>query len=134
MPDRIVRHNPETVHPPVGDLYSHAVEVPPGARLLFIAGQLGIDVDGNVPESCEAQLEIAWSNVKEILKSADMTMDNIIKVTCYLKDPMYASAYARSCEKFLGSNKPAMTATIVRQLWSAEWHFEFDAVAAKVNQ
>jgi 2-iminobutanoate/2-iminopropanoate deaminase len=107
--DEIVRHNPRAVYPPIGNLYSHGIEIPAGARLLFIAGQVGVDVNGNCPESCEAQLEIAWTNIKEILKAARMTMNDLINVTCYLKDPMYATAYARSCNKFLGSNKPAMT-------------------------
>ena len=132
MRDQIERHNPPTVHPPVGDLYSHAVEIPPGARLLFIAGQVGADQDGNTPESTEEQLDLAWGNIKKILDHAGFSMGDVIKVTCFLKGPEYATAYAKSVTKHLGANKPAMTAPIVKQLWAAEWHFEIEAIAAKV--
>ena len=48
--------NPATVAPPVG-AYSHAVEVPPGSRLLYIAGQVGNLPDGSLPEGVGAQTE-----------------------------------------------------------------------------
>ncbi len=38
-------HNPAEIAPPVG-AYSHAIEVPTGARTLHIAGQVGITPDG----------------------------------------------------------------------------------------
>jgi len=37
--------NPTTVHPPAAK-YSHSVEVPPNARWLFTAGQVGVWPDG----------------------------------------------------------------------------------------
>ena len=38
--------------------YSPGIEVPAGARLLFVSGQLGIDTDGATPEGAEAQAEL----------------------------------------------------------------------------
>ena len=44
-PDRMLIHRtPDTIRAPFAK-YSHAVEVPPGTRLLFCSGQLGIAPD-----------------------------------------------------------------------------------------
>ena len=37
----LVTRSPETVAPP-GGLYSHSVEIPPNARWLYLAGQIGV--------------------------------------------------------------------------------------------
>jgi len=38
-------NNPTTIAPPAG-MYSHSVEIPPNARMLFTAGQIGVRPDG----------------------------------------------------------------------------------------
>jgi enamine deaminase RidA (YjgF/YER057c/UK114 family) len=40
-------YNPVTVATPLGP-YSHAIEVPPNARWLYIAGQIGNALDGSM--------------------------------------------------------------------------------------
>ncbi|MGI8477503.1 MAG: hypothetical protein ACR2OO_14190 [Thermomicrobiales bacterium] len=42
------RHNPDSVAPPNGG-YSHAVEVGPGARWLYVSGTIPQRPDGDVP-------------------------------------------------------------------------------------
>lgn len=46
------KFNPKTIAPPAAT-YVHGLEVPPGARLFFVAGQTGMRPDGSVPESIE---------------------------------------------------------------------------------
>ena len=115
------------------------MEIPAGARILFIAGQVGVREDGTTPESAETQLEVAWNNVKAVLQEAGMEFRDLVKVTCFIKNSQYATAFARSVNNVLGGGeediryRPAMTAPIVRQLWQAEWFFEIEAVAAKID-
>src|SRR5262245_58838629 len=99
MENKIRRINPPNIHDPIGTLYSHGVEVASGARLLFIAGQVGKDKAGNTPESIEAQLEIAWKNIAAVLTEAGMTFRDLVKVTCFLRDPEDGAAYAKSVLK-----------------------------------
>ena len=54
------KHVPDTIAPPVA-AYSHGIEVPPNARVLYSAGQVGILPDGTTPEGIEAQTEATWS-------------------------------------------------------------------------
>ena len=62
-------HTPDSVAAPFGP-YSHAVEVPPGARLLYISGEVGALPDGTVPEGVEAQADACWQNIIAILADA----------------------------------------------------------------
>ncbi|HYH67749.1 MAG TPA: Rid family hydrolase, partial [Urbifossiella sp.] len=128
----LIRHNPSSIHAPFGNLYSHGVEIPSGARLLYIAGQAGVSKDGKVPADPDAQLDLAWANLKAVLNTAGMTVNDLVKVNCYIKEAKYTDAYARSVQRHLPTLKPAMTAPVVRQLWSEDWYVEIDGVAAKL--
>ena len=63
--------NPLTVAPPAA-MYSHCVEVPPNARWLFTAGQVGVRPDGTIVEGFEAQHDQIWRNTLAILDDAGM--------------------------------------------------------------
>lgn len=57
--------NPKSVHSPVAP-YVHQIEVSNPMRWLTISGQLGMDVDGNVPENPLEQLKLTFQNIKII--------------------------------------------------------------------
>lgn len=126
----LIRQNPPSIYPPFGELYSHGVEVPTGFRTLYIAGQAGVSLTGAVPENVDAQLDLAWSNLKQVLAASRMTVDDLVQVTAYLADEKYAQAYAKSVIRNLGKERPVMSAPIVRRLWSPDWHVEIEAIAA----
>jgi enamine deaminase RidA (YjgF/YER057c/UK114 family) len=65
------RHNPSTVAPPFG-AYSHAIEVPPGARWLYVSGQVGVQPDGTLGADAAAQIEWAFRNLVAVLEAAGM--------------------------------------------------------------
>ena len=58
---------PEKMQPPLG-LYAHGVEVPEDAKLTFVAGQVGMDFDGNIPDDFETQARNAWNNCLAVLE------------------------------------------------------------------
>ena len=62
----IRKANPPTVAKPVA-AYSHVAEVPPGTRLLYLAGQVGNRPDGSLPESVDDQAAQALENIRLIL-------------------------------------------------------------------
>ena len=58
------RWNPPQVASPLGR-YSHLAEVPPGHRLVFVAGQLGLAPDGTLAgPDAEAQARRTFANVE----------------------------------------------------------------------
>ena len=75
--------NPEGVKAPGGP-YSHVAEIKSGKRLLFISGQVGVDANGNLPESAEEQAINVYRNLEAILRAEGLGIDNILKTTTYL--------------------------------------------------
>ena len=83
---QLVPHSPaEGVYPATDD-YVHAMEVRGAQRLLFVAGTMGLDPGGTPGTTLDEQLALIWSNIQTILASASMTVDNIVRLTSYLRD------------------------------------------------
>jgi enamine deaminase RidA (YjgF/YER057c/UK114 family) len=124
----IVRNPTSGVYPATGD-YVHALEVRGAERLLFVAGTMGLDAEGNPGKTLEEQLDLIWSNLRAILASADMTVDNIVRLTSYLTDPAYAEANAAARIAALGGRAIPTTA-IVAQTLVSDWLVEIEVIAA----
>ena len=120
---------PETIHPPIG-AYAHAIEVPESAKTMFIAGQVGIDIDGNVPADFAAQADLAWQNLMAILEFNGMRMKDVVKVTHFLTDAADLPAYNEVRAKYLGEERPASTLLIVAGLARPDLLVEVEMVAA----
>ncbi|MFE0155676.1 RidA family protein [Nonomuraea sp. NPDC059007] len=121
--------NPERgVYSATGD-YVHAVEVRGAERLLFVAGTMGLDADGQPGATLEEQLGLIWANIRAILASAGMTVDNIVRLTSYLRDPAYAAANAAARVAAL-KGRAVPTTAIVAQTLVDEWLVEIEVVAA----
>ena len=64
---RIVRHGsarltPTKIRAPFAR-YSHGIEVPARARLVFCSGQLGVGADDEIPVTVEGQAELCFTNI-----------------------------------------------------------------------
>jgi enamine deaminase RidA (YjgF/YER057c/UK114 family) len=127
---QLVPHNPtDGIYPATAD-YTHAMEVVGATRLLFVAGTMGLDPTGTPGATLEEQLDLIWSNLRTILASADLTVDNIVRLTSYLRDPAYASANADARIAALGGRPIPTTAVVVQTLLDS-WLVEIEVVAAK---
>jgi len=85
---------------PIANDYSQAMEVSGAIKLLFVSGQIGMEVDGTVPEEFEAQCRLAWKNIKAQLAEAEMGVDKIVKVKTYLSSRKFAKKTAKFVQKF----------------------------------
>ncbi|GCF92293.1 RidA family protein [Enterococcus florum] len=80
-------------------------------NLVLLSGQLGIDPStGKLQEGIEAQTTQSLQNIENLLKTADLTLENVVKATVFISDlenftkvnDIYASRFAepypaRSC-------------------------------------
>jgi enamine deaminase RidA (YjgF/YER057c/UK114 family) len=124
-----VAHDPgEDVYPATGD-YVHAIEVRDAQRLVFVAGTMGLDRHGAPGATLADQLTLVWSNIRAILASAAMTVDNIVRVTSYLRDPSYADANAEARVAALDGRAVPTTAIVAETLVS-DWLVEIEVIAA----
>ncbi|AVT29980.1 enamine deaminase RidA [Plantactinospora sp. BC1] len=126
---QLVPHSPiDGVYPATED-YVHAMEVRGAERLLFVAGTMGLDANGRPGADLAEQLDLIWSNIRAILSSADMTVDNIVRLTSYLRDASYSEANAAARVAALGGRVVPTTAIVAETLVS-EWLVEIEVVAA----
>jgi 2-iminobutanoate/2-iminopropanoate deaminase len=126
---KMIVHNPTRgIYPATSD-YVHAMEVQDPKRLLYVAGTMGLDERGVAGKSLAEQLDLIWSNIRTILASADMTVDNIVRLTSYLRDPAYAEENAKARVKAL-NGRVIPTTGIVAQTLSSDWLVEIEVIAA----
>jgi 2-iminobutanoate/2-iminopropanoate deaminase len=124
----IVRNPTQGIYPASSD-YVHAMEVQEPVRLLYLAGTMGLDERGVAGKTLAQQLDLIWSNIRIILASAEMSVDNIVRLTSYLRDPAYAEENAKARVKAL-NGRVIPTIGIVAQTLSSDWLVEIEVVAA----
>jgi 2-iminobutanoate/2-iminopropanoate deaminase len=126
---QLVPHSPvEGIYPATGD-YVHAMEVRGAERLLFVAGTMGLDSSGAPGATLAEQLDLIWSNIRTVLAAAGMTVDNIVRLTSYLRDASYAEANAQARVAALGGRVVPTTAIVAETLVS-DWLVEIEVIAA----
>jgi len=124
------RTNPPGMRPPGGN-YTHSIEIAPGARWLYVAGQTGVDVDGNVPDGIEAQSDIAFSNMVKVLEASGFGLEDVVFMKSFLTRREDRDGYQKVRSKYWGDIKPASTFLLVQGLARPEFLVEVEAVAAK---
>ena len=122
---------PASLRPPFAR-YSHGIEVPAGARLVFCSGQLGISADEIVPEGVEEQAELIFAALGAILAEAGMGLDDIVRLNAYVTAREYMAGYMKVRDRLVGTPPPASTLMIVSGFTREVFKVEVEAVAAKV--
>ena len=124
----MIRNPTDGIYPATPD-YVHALEVRNPARLLFVSGTMGLDGEGNAGRDLNGQLSLIWANLRRILAEADMTVQNIVRLTSYLRDAAYVEANQNARVAALGSHIVPTTAIVVQTLRD-DWLVELEIIAA----
>lgn len=131
LPQRV---NPRELASPSG--FSHAVVVPAGARLVFLAGQTATDPDGRIVAEGDvaAQFEQALSNLLTALDAAGGRPEHLASLTIYAVDLADYRAHAREIgavwRRLIGTDYPAMAGIGVARLWDDAALVEIQGIAA----
>jgi enamine deaminase RidA (YjgF/YER057c/UK114 family) len=121
---------PTGIHPPLAH-YAHGVEVPPGTRLVFCSGQLGIDATGSIPESAEAQADLCFRAIGAVLAEAGMGFADVIRLNAYVVDRTVLPAYMATRDRFIRPPFPASTLMIVAGFSRPQFKVEVEALAGR---
>lgn len=122
--------NPPTLAKPPG--YSYVVETTGPGRTIYIAGQLGLDMDNNiVTGGFEAQAMKAFENMRLALEAAGATFADVVKILNYFTNiEQDIKAYHVIRDRFVNTKAPpASTAIGVAGLARPGAVFEIDAIA-----
>lgn len=124
-------YNPDSVFPPYAN-YAHAVEVPAGARTLYISGLNGYDPTGQtMPPTFEAQARLIWQHLANILAEAGMSYTNLVSLRFYLANPADDPTNVTLIREHLGTHQAART-VICTTLLDPTWLIEVEAIATAV--
>ena len=122
--------NPQEAPSPAG-FYSNVAIIPPGKKLLTLAGQIGNLKDGTILKGLDEQYEQALANVNAIVSSQGGTKKNIARITVFLTaEPEGWSDIISTNKKYLPSPPPAVTWIYVSKLFKPEVKVEIEAIAA----
>jgi enamine deaminase RidA (YjgF/YER057c/UK114 family) len=124
------RINPPELARPSG--FSHAVAAT--GRMLFLAGQTGVDRDGNVAQGgVVPQFERALTNLLTALGAAGGLPSDLVSLTIYLTDVAAYQAHGKEIgavwRRLAGTEYPAMAAVGVTRLWLPELLVEIQGIA-----
>ena len=113
--------------------FSHAVSVPAG-RMVFLAGQIGMDRDGKVAAGgIVPQFEQALANLLIALAQAGGHPSDLVSVTIYLTDVADYQAQGKEIgavwRRLAGTEYPAMAGVGVARLWLPAAQVEIQGVA-----
>lgn len=101
---------PEAIGP-----YSQAVK---SGNFIFSSGQLPLDpVTGDIAENdIKKQTKRVMENIKGLLEAENLTMDNIIKTTCFLTDMSNFASFNEVYAEYFSANTPARSTVAVKSL------------------
>ncbi len=120
--------NPPGVPSPIRGYYSNCVKVSAGP-LLFVAGQVGMDVNGTIPKDAGAQCELTLKNIETILAAHGATLADVVKVTVYVTDMKFLDEITPARLKAFPKDGPASAIVQVAGLAFPELKVEIEAVA-----
>ena len=122
--------NPEGAPAPAGS-YSNLAIIPPGKRILVIAGQIGNLIDGSMVEGLEAQYEQTLKTIHAWVTSQGGCKHDITRITVFLtEEPSDWSKIKDANEKYLNQPPPSKTWIYVSKLFKPEVKVEIEALAA----
>jgi enamine deaminase RidA (YjgF/YER057c/UK114 family) len=69
-------------------VFSQAIEVSNGSRVLYCAGQASVDATGKPVHAGDMrkQIEQAFANLETVLKAADFDLANVVRLNYYTTD------------------------------------------------
>ena len=102
-------------------------------RLVFTAGQVGWDTQGNFPGTLAGQVELALGNVAAVLAEAGAGPENLVRLTWFITDRQaYLDAQSEigaAYRRVLGRHYPAMSLVEVSALVESKALVEIEATA-----
>jgi enamine deaminase RidA (YjgF/YER057c/UK114 family) len=123
--------NPETIAKPPG--YTHVVEVTGPGRLVYVAGQLGLEPSGRMAGGAgdfRAQAVQAFENVKAALAAAGGTFEHVVKINNYLVDMAHLPIFREVRDIYVNTKAPPASTTVaISKLAREDALFEVEAVA-----
>ena len=109
MLDIIATQNaPQAIGP-----YSQAIKA---NGVIYTSGQIGLNPQGSLTEGIEAQTRQVLTNLSEVLKTGNSSLDKVVKTTIFLSNMEDFGIVNTIYAEFFGEHKPARSTVAVKTL------------------
>ena len=114
--------------------YSQATIVAPNAKVIYVAGQIGVSEEG--PNDFESQVDRSFDNLIAVIEAAGGRIEDVVKITLLIKnhDEKKLQYLVNKRRDVFGDRPPASTLIPVPTLALESLDFEIDAIVVKPNQ
>ncbi|EOI3570523.1 RidA family protein [Cronobacter dublinensis] len=106
--------------------YSAAIR---SGDLLFVSGQVGSRADGTPEPDFDAQVRLAFENLRATLAAAGCTFDDLVDVTTFHTDPQNQFPAIMAVKQAIFPQPPYPNWTAVGVTWLAGFDFEIKVIA-----
>jgi 2-iminobutanoate/2-iminopropanoate deaminase len=112
-------------------LYSHVVTVTGGGKVVYVAGQLARDKQGNCVGKADmgAQIEQVGRNIEACLEAAGANLSDIVKTTTFVTDIEEFFRHNEVRMRYFGPALPTSTTVEVSRLAGPDFMVEIEAIA-----
>ena len=107
--------------------FSGAVQV---GKTLYLSGDIGLDENGKVPNTAEAEARLLLDNVQRTLRQAGLTMDDLVFVQVFCSDVKHYDAFNKVYRTYFKREFPAR-AFIGAGTLLFDARFELQGIAAQ---
>lgn len=128
--EKIIRKNPSNMPAPVGN-YTHITRIPRNAELFVTSGQVGVDVNGQFPDTLNEQVTNTFNNIKTVLQSQGLHAEHIIKVNVWATEKIDWDYLYAEWDQLFQYVYPAMTIAYITELGLPDIKIEIEIWAAK---
>jgi 2-iminobutanoate/2-iminopropanoate deaminase len=97
---------------------------------LYVSGMLGLDANGKIPETFEAEVQQSLDNIDAVLKAGGMSRDDVVSVQVYLTDLETFQRMNKVYAAHFKDPRPTRTTVVVAGLVNGG-HIEITVTARK---
>jgi 2-iminobutanoate/2-iminopropanoate deaminase len=104
----------------------------PGIRAgdyIFVSGQIGfVDAEGKEVKGIKAQTKQCLENIKQVLKAAGSSLDDVVKVTVFLRSEADFATMNEVYQSYFVKDRPARS-TVIAGLAMPNMLIELECIA-----
>ncbi len=111
--------------------YTQVISVSGTGRMIFVAGQLARDAQGNLvgKGDMRAQIQQVGENIKTCLEAAGAGLADIVKTNTFVTDYAEFAKHGDMRLRYFGPATPTSTTVEIRRLADPEAMVEIEAIA-----
>jgi 2-iminobutanoate/2-iminopropanoate deaminase len=111
--------------------FSQAWKINGAKSIVFLAGQTGVDDDGEFisHDDFEGEVRLMFKNMERVMQEAGGSLNDVVRITVFIKDMSKIDEFTRIKKEIFGDYQPAQSAIGVSCLAIPDLTFEVEATA-----